>query len=310
MAPRLVYLDTSIWNILSRQAPDGEDAHRLSHELNLQFTLGLNAFFELLKSFYGNRPDAVDRGRRLFSCLRDYLESGISILRTWEELLVDEAMRASGRLMSIQLFSDSQWRRSVLDGAKLHSRGQLPAGLRGIIERRDAVSEKVRISAEQLIRNQPQLLEDLQRVSPSDIEALLNRESVGKAGQDLLRKYVPQVFKLVTKPMPLTNRQLAQILLSSASNRVAHAVVRSDMYQIWRAARARISSGAEGVSFRKCIPDDSYHVVNACYCDVFVTEDDDGQAVAAQYVVPGLKALVYRSRSRPIMDWLATELEV
>ena len=152
MAPRLVYLDTTIWNILSIQAPEGSDARALADKLNVRLTLGLNALFELLKTFYGKRPD---RGRRLFTCVRTYLQCGVGILRTWEELLVDEATRASGRLMYIDPFSDEEWHHKIKEGADMHSRGKLPLGLRQLIERRDSVSEKVRASATESINRQP-----------------------------------------------------------------------------------------------------------------------------------------------------------
>jgi ferredoxin-thioredoxin reductase catalytic subunit len=130
------------------------------------------------------------------------------------------------------------------------------------------------------------MLEELQGISPQDIAGFLASAGVGATGQNLLQKYLAQVFELLSQSMPLTGRQLAQTLLSSTSNRVAQAVVRSDIYQNWRAAQSKLSSTAESVLIAKCIPDDSYHVVNACYCDVFVTEDRDGQAIAAQYVAP------------------------
>ena len=310
MAPRLVYLDTTIWNILSTQAPEACGVRALSDKLNVRLTLGLNAFFEMLKSFYGKRPDALARGRRLFACVGAYLQNGVSVLRTWEELLVDEAARASGRLTYINLFSDEEWHRKVEQGADLHSRGQLPRGLRELIQRRDSVSQTVRSSATESITAQPQMLEDLQGIGPQDIAAFLDSASVGTTGQNLLQKYLAQVFELLSQPMPLTGPQLAQTLLSFASNRVAHAVVRSDIYQNWRAARSKLSSTTESVLIAKCIPDDSYHVVNAAYCDVFVTEDRDGQAIAAQYVAPELKVLVYRDRNEPFLEWLVTRLGV
>lgn len=259
MAPRLVYLDTTIWNILSTQAPEASGVNSLSDKLNVRLTLGLNAFFELLKSFYGKRPDALARGQRLFACVRAYLRNGVSVLRTWEELLVDEAVKASGRPMFMDLFADEAWRRRVEQGADLHSRGELPPGLSELIQRRESVSQKVRSSATESISGQPKMLEDLQRIGPQDIAGFLDSAGVGATGQNLLQKYLAQVFELLSQPMPLTGRQLAQTLLSSPSNRVAHAVVRSDIYQNWRAARSKPSS-AEGVLIPKCIPDDSYHV--------------------------------------------------
>jgi len=79
MTTRLIYLDTTIWNVLSEQAPEGERARQLCSKLDVHFTLGLNAYFEMLKSFFGKRSNALARGKQLFTCLRSYLESGVAV---------------------------------------------------------------------------------------------------------------------------------------------------------------------------------------------------------------------------------------
>ena len=308
MMTRLIYLDTTIWNVLSEQAPGGEQARKLCSELDVNFTLGLNAYFEMLKSFFGKRSDAVDRGKRLFNCLRNYLENGVAFLKSWEELLVEEARRSSGEIFDISLFSDATWRGYFVQGAQELAKGKLRPELRQLIEKRDGQSRERRSMAERLMQSQPEMLQDLRMVDPVEIEGFLATASVGGSGQHLLAKHLTDVFKLMSRPVPMADQDMAAALLSSDSNRVSHAIVRNDIFQNWRAARARLACESDSVRVAKCIPDDSYHVVNGCYCDLFLTEDKDGQAVAAQYVAPRLKALVYQDKYGPFLDWLGDKL--
>jgi len=62
----LIYLDTTIWNVLSEQNPRASKVCQSLAERSLGIVLGLNAYFEMLRSFYGKRPDA---GKRLFQPL-------------------------------------------------------------------------------------------------------------------------------------------------------------------------------------------------------------------------------------------------
>src|SRR5882724_6725482 len=123
MTTRLIYLDTTIWKVLSEQAPEGERARQLCSKLDVHFTLGLNAYFEMLKSFFGKRSNALARGKQLFTCLRSYLESGVALLKTWEELLVEEARRSSGETVEMSLFSDATWTRYFVQGAQELAKG-------------------------------------------------------------------------------------------------------------------------------------------------------------------------------------------
>jgi hypothetical protein len=89
----------------------------------------------------------------------------------------------------------------------------------------------------------------------------------------------------------------AKKLLASRRYRVSHALVRSDLYVNWRCANHG--------SLRSDVPDDIFHVVNASYCDLFITTDGD----QASYVGQSLnrsKVLLY-DKTEPLSKWLLGE---
>jgi hypothetical protein len=53
---------------------------------------------------------------------------------------------------------------------------------------------------------------------------------------------------------------------------------------------------------RSDIPDDIFHVVNAGYCDIFITTDRD-QASYALHALPSAEVLVYEGTA-PLSKWL------
>jgi hypothetical protein len=294
---KLIYFDTTIWNVLADQNPAAPDVCQSLAELGLEITLGLNAYFEMLRSFYGKRPDA---GKKLFACLHQFLSSGVRIIRTWEELLIREARNALENTVSVDLLCDPDWHSQLLLAARDLSSGRPHPGTRELTVRREEQSKGVRNSAGQNIFSQPEMVSDFQSVDPANLSQLLDEESRGICGRRLLAKYLSDIFPMFKMELSVAPEELAGRLLQSTSNHVAHAIVRNDIYQNWRAAR--------GKTVRPCVPDDSYHVVNAAYCEVFVTEDRDGQGDAAKYSIPGIRVLVYGNRAIPVADWLQESL--
>jgi hypothetical protein len=297
MTKRMIYFDTTIWNVLSEQNPAAAGVCQGLAERDLEIALGWNAYFEMLRSFCGTRPDA---GKRLFACLQQFLSSGVRIIRTWEELLIQEAKNVLANAASVDLFCNANWHSQLLLAARDLSSGSLHAGTRELIVKRQGQTEGVRNSAAQHIFNQPDMVSDFQSIDLANLSQFLDRESRGISGRHLLAKYLSEISPTFNMELPSAPEELAERLLESTSNRVAHAIVRSGIYQNWRAAR--------GKTARRCVPDDSYHVVNASYCAVFVTEDRDGQGDDAQYAIPGITVLIYGNRAIPVAEWLQESL--
>jgi hypothetical protein len=304
MTKRLIYLDTSIWNVLAEQAADAASAYKPFSERGVEITLGLNAYFEMLKSFYGKRPDALSRGRKLFGCVDQYLGSGVRFVKTWEELLIQESKKILGIAASTDPFCAEGWQHMLRSAARDLASGDPHLGTRELMLKRDAHSDAVRNLASQNISCQAEMMSDLRSVHRSDLGDFLDQQIQGSSGRQLLAKYLSQIFPMFKEQFPIAADELAVRLLESKSNRVAHAIVRSDIYQNWRAA------GRESGAVRPSVPDDSYHVVNASYCDMFITEDQDGQADAASHALAGVRALVYRDRQIPFFNWLDEQEQV
>src|SRR5215469_14383111 len=107
MCPVLIYADTTIWNALCDQSVD---AGRLTNDLatqRAQLVLGTNAVYEMAKTFKGRRTDAQERGRALFSHLRQYVQLGIPLLRQTDDLLREEAKHVTKEIKTLELFYGS-----------------------------------------------------------------------------------------------------------------------------------------------------------------------------------------------------------
>jgi hypothetical protein len=296
---KLIYLDTNIWNVLAQQASDEEKLCRDLTLADAQITLGLNAFYEMMRTFYGTRSDAYDRGKRLFTCLRKFLAQRVPLLKTWEEMLTEEAENVSASAYSISpIEQDRNFISTIRMATKEMSSGYLRPELEQIVKKRQAVNEAVGQQAATNARSQPEMNAWLKSVQADQIMAFLDRESVGEMGRELLSKYSKTVLEQFKKKSLLRPLELASALLSSARNKTSHAVVRNDMYRGWDFANRSQSN------FRSCIPDDSYHVANAGYCQFFVTEDRDGQAEAARHAVSNIRVLLYEREKANIAEWL------
>lgn len=294
----LIYLDTSIWNILAEQTPDEDSLCDHLSKRGAQMTLGLNAYYELLRTFYGTKPDKMRRGQRLFTCVRRFLRRGVRLLKTWEQLLIEEAEMAPETRSSIDPFESGEFEKAMTVGAAELSFGRLDSRLEGMVSRRDAVNSKVIEAASAEVKSQPELLSDLKEIESDDVSAFLTKASTEESGRRLLARHLRDLFVDFKRTAPKNCEQLACSLLKSEVNRTAHALVRVDMYYHWRAAKK------PRFSLRNCLANDAYHVVNASYCRGFVTEDRDGQADAAKQAIPGLKPLIYRDRKVPFSGWL------
>ena len=87
MCAVLIYADTTVWNALCDQVVD---AGKLTKDLatqRAQLVLGTNAVYEMAKTFMGSRPNARERGKELFSYLKQYVGLRIPLLRQADFLL-------------------------------------------------------------------------------------------------------------------------------------------------------------------------------------------------------------------------------
>jgi hypothetical protein len=303
---RLIYLDTSMWNVLCDQAPNATEVRKQLEANHAQIVLGLNAYFEMLRTPYGKNAN-ISRGKNLFELLSQFFDTGLRVIRTWEEMLVQESRNVLEGTFGVDPFCERSFSDELVSRAKKLASGVRYPGTEDLVRRRDAQSARVASLAEQEIVDQAELRAELRSLMPAELPDFIERRSRGSEGQSLLAKYLPQVFSDCRCEQPIAADELAAKLLQSPTNRTAHATVRSGIYQIWRVTHNQDKT-EKTPRVRRDVPDDLYHVANASYCHVFVTENRDGQAEAARYALPGCQILLYGDRKAPFFDWLCKNL--
>ncbi|HVB07570.1 MAG TPA: hypothetical protein VNF00_01370 [Candidatus Acidoferrales bacterium] len=85
-----IYLDTMLWNALCDHAVDPQKLVTSLAARDANLVLGLHNFYELAKIFRKQTTEAVERGRRLFSYLSQFLDAGILCVKENDELLAME----------------------------------------------------------------------------------------------------------------------------------------------------------------------------------------------------------------------------
>jgi len=288
---RVVYFDTSLWNALCDQAVDAEQLVVELAKREFHIGLGTNVVYEMAKTFRMDRPDAMQRGKRLFSYLKQYTDSAIPCLRETWDLLEREASHAVGEATGAEVHWNHEEYASLREEIQKLADGVFDEKATRFVGRRKMTARGVPDEFKEHLSARPELCRMLANITQRELPRWIQQELRASRGRQALKGHLALVFR--RKP----DRQLtilAKRLLARGRHKVAHALVRSDLYLNWR----YVQRG----SLRRDLPDDTYHAVNACYCESFVTTEAD-QAEHAAYTNPTMATIVY-SGAAPLGSWL------
>ena len=290
MSAILIYADTTVWNALCDRAVG---PGRLTKDLatqRAQLVLGTNAVYEMAKTFKGSRPNAHERGKELFSYLRQYVQLGIPLLRQTDELLREEVKHVRKETKDIELFYGSANYQELVKEVDKLEQGVFDSRAAQFIPLREADAKQSRADLYAHIEDRPHLKRKLAAISSGSVSRWIAREMKHSAR----RMLTGHLAKVINGQSLRELTWLAGRLLGSSRYRVSHAMVRSDFYLNWQYCQ----TGALG----KDVPDDNYHAVNASYCDFFATTDP-GLAHYMSHVLTQAKVELY-DRNLPLANWL------
>lgn len=291
MPLRLIYADTTVWNAFCDQDLDAE---ALTHGLasgQARLVLGTNAVYEMAKTFQGTRAGAAERGERLFKYLRRHVKLNIPLLRQTDELLRAEARYVTGLSQEVGLFYDrADYEKLDSEVSKL-SQGLFDSRAARFIPERQADAKRSREALYAHIEERPYLKRKLAGIMDNGVETWIRQALKERATRQMLSGHLAAVLD---GPASRDLTRIAKRLLTSPRHRVAHAMVRSDLYLNWRYCRRG--------SLGKDLPDDNYHIVNASYCDAFVTSDPE-LVTYANHVLKQTRVLLAR-RDTPVLAQL------
>jgi hypothetical protein len=288
MIPRTLYADTPIWNQLSTENVDPSRFLARLRDKGALLVLGVEVISELAATFQSSKPQKVQLAPTYFSYLARCLESGIPCLKTHCQLLREEAMTITGRVQGFDTGLSAADYARVASKVRELADGVISTSDRSFLAERESLRNNTRVEAVELARESRKsremdsaelLFEEFQNyVAPIEIWKLLRNH---------LHNEFPQT------PLATLN-EVAAALLRNSTYRVANAMVRADVYTTWRAIRAAALS-------RDVMPD-CFHLVNASYCDLYITKDRQ-QAKYAPIILRSADVHFYDGMT-PISEWL------
>ncbi len=289
----LIYLDTVLWNRLCDHEVDSSQLIKALAQNGAKPVLGAEAVYELARAFQGKNKEPHERGKQLFSYLRGFVHSRIPCVQSTHNLLTDEANIADGsREEAPEVFLDTEQYSNLEKEVEKLSQGSFDSRANEFLKKRKAEAETARsdiVAYYQDARTAP-LLKRMAAVPPHDVGRWIRRE-IPRNGRRVLRGHLARVFP-GSQGRELT--WIAKQLLASSRYRIANALTRADLYTNWRFSQ----SG----SVSRDVPSDTYHIVNAAYCDVYAT-CEHGQAKYAPMVLTKTKFALCE-RDVALSSWL------
>ena len=287
----LIYPDTVLWNELCDQGVDADELVSTLAGQSAQLVLGTEAVYEMAKTFQMRRPEAEQRGMGLFSYLGRFVQERIPCLRITSDILRAEMKRASRETKTIDIFLNDEDYMGLTEEVGKLSRGTFDSRADRFIAERKVQAAGVRQEIAGHFGTRPKLNQIIAAVPVEGLGEWI-QEELRKSGRRLLRWHLNREFPEAS-PKQIT--WLAKRLLASRAYRVSHAIVRSDLYLNWRYAQVQ--------SISRDVPDDLYHIVNASYCDLYVTRDKE-QGKYAPFVLGKTAVAVYDGDTR-LSEWLS-----
>jgi hypothetical protein len=292
MTTQLVYAETSIWNELCNQAINPEMLASRLAKRGEKLVLGMNVFFEMVKTFGMQGAVAANRGSQLFSYLNIWMKDDFQIVRQTPEILVEEARCSLSGSRRMRLFLEGLEHKLIREEIAKLASGEFGSPRDEFIRVRKATAKRAREEMKNEFRALPDIKPRLKKIPKELLKDWLTEEVQSERGVEFLARHLDGVMQ--GEPFPKL-RQIAKNLLASKEYRVSNALVRNGIYLNWRLAH---SGSVETSSF-----DDAYHVVNASYCNKFLTTDSD-QAEQASYSLVGSQ-IGYCEPGEPLDLWLA-----
>ena len=160
----------------------------------------------------------------------------------------------------------------------------------------DARIEFARRARQAQIRHlelRPEMKQRLMAISPDAFPAWLDEQILSLDGQEVLAGHIMRIYP---DAPPSDVFGYAGALLANPRFRFARGVVRADLYYNWRCAHRG--------SNRPDLIDDMFHVLNATYCDVYVSKEKNQLEYAGLLLTRATRVEIYDGSH--VGTWLET----
>lgn len=251
--------------------------------------LSFHTVYELGRNFESNEPARIARGQQLFAYLKQYLDLAIPCTKELWELIVAEAYAIENHLTVIDPMASPDQCATTKHEVEELANGVVGKRVRPFIQERKQFAKDTRDAQTSDMAMSDDLRNYLQERAEKDLPSWMTQEVLTDSGASLLyRRFV----KKIRQVPPDYIRALLRFPLAEASR----ATVRADLYYNWHCAK----HGA----IRLDLLDDLLHVLQAVYCDLYVTEEKSHGIFAPLVLTARTKVGIYPDRKTTIDQWI------
>jgi hypothetical protein len=287
---RLIYPDTIIWNLLCDQ---NIDPRKLLDSLRAKgFTLvvSFHTVYELARNFERDEAVRYARGRQLFAYLKQYLDLDIPSTKQLWELIMSEDEAFKKNLSVIDPLATSQ--ESAIEKREVEklANGIVEGPVKTFLEKRRQFARDTKAQQAARIIESEKLREYLKAISEDELATWMPKETLTTSGVSILYQ------RFLLRAGPSRTPQYVHGLLSFPLADASRGTVHADLYSNWKCAK-------DGCN-RLDLADDMLHVLQAMYCDLYVTEESNQLRYGLLLLTSRTRVEIYRDRSVPIDQWL------
>lgn len=291
---RLIYPDTIIWNLLCDQNIAPRKLLDSLRDKGFTLVVSFHTVYELARNFERNDPFGNARGRQLFSYLKQYLDLDIPSTKQLWELIMDEDEAFEKNLFVIDPLATSQ--ESAIEKREVEklANGIVEGPVKAFLEDRRQFARDTKAQQAARIIENDKLREYLESISGDELATWMPKETLTASGVSTLYR------RFLLRAGPSRTPEYVQSLLSFPLADASRGTVHADLYSNWKCAR-------DG-SNRLDLADDMLHVLQAMYCDLYVTAESSHLRFAPLLLTSRTRVEIYRDRSVPVDQWLLSLL--
>lgn len=285
-----IYLDNNIWDQLCDQNVESKAFMDALAGKGYTLVISFHSVYEFGRLFATEDATLQVRGRRVCAYVKRYLDLGMPCTKEFWELIVAEAYAFENSLSSIDPMATPEQCAQTNTALTELANGIINERVRPFLEQRLQFAKDTRDQQKEHLAARNELTGNLKAIAEVDLAEWMRKETITPVGAGTLYK------KFIKRLGPGPTPEYVLDLLKFPMAEAARASVRTDLYYNWHCAQYG--------DIRLDLTDDLLHLVQAVYCNLYVSEDKSQARYSPLILTPGTRIEIYPDRKIPIAQWI------
>lgn len=285
-----IYLDTNIWDQLCDQNVDPKRLIDALASKGYTLVISFHTVYEFARTLTSADPTAIARGRKLCAYALQYLDLGIPCTKDFWEYILAEIPTCAANAPTVDPLATAEQCAEIQKQLHRLATSDNMDDAKQFIAQRSLFGAKTSQAQHAHAGINPDLVAYLLKISHPQLADWMSTESRTIFGANT---FLHRFSKLIA---PGLTQEFVLALLGCPAAEMVRASVRADLYSNWHEAHHNAN--------RAGLYDDMLHVLQALYCDFYITEDKKQSAYAPLLLTPITRFEIYGDRKNPIDQWI------